>query len=151
MSTTSRESTLSIQRPHSFFVGGDWIEPSSGDLLSVISPVTEDVVMTFAEAKQADVDRAVAAARDAFDNGPWPRMSAAERAGGLREVAAHPDGAARRAGRGVDDPGRSADLVHELRDAARRLGLFEYYADVIEELRRSSTSAAATRAASCAS
>ena len=43
--------------------------------------------MTFAEAKHGDVDRAVAAARDAFDNGPWPRMSAAERADKLRKVA----------------------------------------------------------------
>ncbi len=70
MSTAPEQSRLSIGHPHSFFVGGDWIEPSSGDELPVISPVTEEVVMTFAEAKPADVDRAVAAAREAFDTRP---------------------------------------------------------------------------------
>ncbi len=43
--------------------------------------------MTFAEARPADVDRAVAAAREAFDNGPWPGMSPRERAAALPEVA----------------------------------------------------------------
>ena len=86
--STAPQSSLSIGHPHAFFVGGRWIEPSSGDELPVISPSTEDVVMTFAEAKEADVDRAVAAAREAFDTGPWPRLSAAERAGCLRKVAA---------------------------------------------------------------
>jgi acyl-CoA reductase-like NAD-dependent aldehyde dehydrogenase len=43
--------------------------------------------MTFAEASPADVDAAVAAAREAFDNGPWPRMSAEERGDGLIRVA----------------------------------------------------------------
>jgi acyl-CoA reductase-like NAD-dependent aldehyde dehydrogenase len=44
--------------------------------------------MTFAEASPADVDAAVAAARDAFDNGPWPRMSAEERGDALIKLAA---------------------------------------------------------------
>src|SRR5690349_9336106 len=70
----------SIKAPHSFFIGGQWQKPASSGRLSVISPVTEQVVMTFAEATPADVDRAVAAAREAFDRGPWPRMTPAERA-----------------------------------------------------------------------
>jgi murein DD-endopeptidase MepM/ murein hydrolase activator NlpD len=41
----------------------------------VISPVTEQVVMKFPEAAPADVDKAVAAARKAFDSGPWPQMT----------------------------------------------------------------------------
>ena len=80
MSTAPEQSSLSIGQPHSFFVGGRWVEPSSGDELPVISPVTEDVRDDVREAKAADVDRAVAAAREAFDTGPWPRLSAAERA-----------------------------------------------------------------------
>ncbi len=55
--------------------------------LSVISPVTEQVVMTFAEGSPRDVDRAVAAAREAFDEGPWPRMSPQERGAALLKVA----------------------------------------------------------------
>jgi acyl-CoA reductase-like NAD-dependent aldehyde dehydrogenase len=55
--------------------------------LSVISPVTEEVVMTFAEATPRDVDRAVAAAREAFDHGPWPRLTPRERGAALLKVA----------------------------------------------------------------
>src|SRR3546814_18129525 len=49
-------------------------------------PSTEEVYFTVAEAREADVDRAVAAAREAFDHGPWPRMSVAERADYLRRI-----------------------------------------------------------------
>ncbi len=115
MSTTETKATLSIQHPHAFFIGGEWVEPSTGDLLSVISPATEEVVMTFAEAHERDVDRAVAAARDAFDNGPWPRLSPAERAAAHAQGRSGARGAAFRARRGVDGAGRRADLVHELR------------------------------------
>jgi aldehyde dehydrogenase (NAD+) len=87
VNAAAKISGFSIKAPHSFFIGGKWVKPSSNDTLSVISPVTEETVMTFAEAKNADVDRAVAAAREAFDNGPWPRMSPAERGQALQKVA----------------------------------------------------------------
>lgn len=75
--------------PDRFFINGEWVAPKSSNMLEVISPVTEEVLFTFPEASEADMDRAVAAARDAFDNGPWPRLSPTERAGYLRKVAAH--------------------------------------------------------------
>jgi acyl-CoA reductase-like NAD-dependent aldehyde dehydrogenase len=78
---------LSFKSPDRFFIGGRWVKPSSGDTLEVISPVTEETVMKFAAAAPADVDKAVAAAREAFDHGPWPRMSAAERGQKLIELA----------------------------------------------------------------
>jgi aldehyde dehydrogenase (NAD+) len=62
------------------WIGGEWEKPSSGATLDVISPFTEQVVGRVPEAKNADVDKAVAAARKAFDEGPWPRLSASERA-----------------------------------------------------------------------
>jgi aldehyde dehydrogenase (NAD+) len=74
--------------PQRFFIGGRWLEPISNQMLKVISPVTEELVISYPEAGAADIDRAVAAARDAFDNGPWPRMEPAERARYLRKVAA---------------------------------------------------------------
>jgi betaine-aldehyde dehydrogenase len=61
------------------FIGGDWVAPASGAMLSVVSPHTEEVIADVAEAQETDVDRAVAAARAAFDDGPWPRMSGGER------------------------------------------------------------------------
>ncbi len=132
MSTTSRESSLSIQRPHSFFVGGGWVEPTSDDVLSVVSPVTEDVVMTFAEAKHGDVDRAVAAARDAFDNGPWPRMSTSERADKLREVAGIlTERHAELAEAWTTQVGAPISFTNYA--SGQAAGLFEYYASVIED------------------
>src|SRR4051794_37793843 len=87
MSVTQAPESLSIQAPHSFFIGGKWVEPSTSAKLSITSPVTEAEIFTFAEAVEDDIDRAVAAARAAFDDGPWPTLSAAERAEALRSVA----------------------------------------------------------------
>jgi betaine-aldehyde dehydrogenase len=76
-----------FEHPDKFFIGGEWVAPSSGATIDVIDSDTEEVFVTVAEAQAADVERAVAAARRAFDSGPWPRMSHAERAGYLRALA----------------------------------------------------------------
>ncbi|TBO60758.1 aldehyde dehydrogenase [Streptomyces kasugaensis] len=60
-------------------VGGVWTAPASSDVLSVRSPHDQSLVGVVPEASVADVDRAVAAARAAFDHGPWPRMAPEER------------------------------------------------------------------------
>src|SRR5262245_42219330 len=62
------------------FIGGDWVAPSTRATIEVISPHSEEPIGRVPEAREADVDRAVAAAREAFDRGPWPRMTPAERA-----------------------------------------------------------------------
>ncbi|HLH29081.1 MAG TPA: aldehyde dehydrogenase [Acidimicrobiales bacterium] len=69
------------------FIGNEWVEPSSTATIDVVSPTTEEVVGRVPEAKEPDVDRAVATAREAFDRGPWPRMSPAERGAILSKVA----------------------------------------------------------------
>src|SRR5687767_2140415 len=61
------------------FIGGEWAAPASGELLQVVSPHSEEVVATVPEGTPADIDAAVSAARTAYDEGPWPRMSPAER------------------------------------------------------------------------
>ncbi|MGW8762911.1 aldehyde dehydrogenase [Streptomyces sp. NPDC055815] len=61
-------------------IGGRWAEPAGAETIDVVSPVTEEVVGRVPHAAPADVDKAVAAAREAFDHGPWPRMTPAERA-----------------------------------------------------------------------
>ncbi len=75
--------------PHAdrFFIDGDWVAPSSDARITVVNPATEEVFIQVAEARAADVERAVSAARAAFDRGPWPRMSHQQRAGYLREIA----------------------------------------------------------------
>jgi aldehyde dehydrogenase (NAD+) len=69
-----------VQEHDTFFIGGKWVEPAGSGTLEVVSPATLEVVGRVPESTDADVDRAVAAAREAFDLGPWPRMSPAERA-----------------------------------------------------------------------
>jgi acyl-CoA reductase-like NAD-dependent aldehyde dehydrogenase len=70
------------------FIGGHWVEPATDDVIDVVSPVTEEVIAQVPEASREDVDKAVAAARKAFDEGPWPRMTPAERAEALKRVRA---------------------------------------------------------------
>ncbi|VEG41783.1 NAD-dependent aldehyde dehydrogenase [Mycolicibacterium flavescens] len=61
------------------FIGGRWEAPATGQRIAVISPHTEERIGQTPEAAAGDVDRAVQAARKAFDEGPWPRMSVDER------------------------------------------------------------------------
>jgi len=70
------------------FIGGEWVAPAGSGRIEVISPVTEEVYGTVPDATEADVDRAVAAARRAFDSGPWPRMSPEERADAIARLSA---------------------------------------------------------------
>ncbi len=68
------------------YVGGEWVAPASGLTTDVMYPFTEAPIGRAALAGSADVDRAVRAARAAFDDGPWPRTTPAERATILRRV-----------------------------------------------------------------
>src|SRR6478609_12130847 len=61
------------------FIGGKWTEPATADVIEVHSPATGELVGKVPLAGKADVDAACAAARKAFDEGPWPHMSPAER------------------------------------------------------------------------
>ncbi len=69
------------------FIDGEWREGRGSVRLDVIAPHNEDLLLTYREATPADIDVAVAAARAAFDRGPWPRMTPAERGAALRTVA----------------------------------------------------------------
>jgi aldehyde dehydrogenase (NAD+) len=62
-----------------FFIDGGWAAPATSGTIQVVSPHSEQVVATVPEGSTADIDAAVAAARRAFDEGPWPRMSPEER------------------------------------------------------------------------
>lgn len=69
-----------MQTHERLYIGGDWVTPSTTATIDVVNPATEEVIARVPEAREADVDRAVAAARAAFDSGPWPRMAPSERA-----------------------------------------------------------------------
>jgi acyl-CoA reductase-like NAD-dependent aldehyde dehydrogenase len=71
----------------SLYIGGEWAPPSDGGTIDVISPHTEQPIGRAPAAGPADVDRAVAAARAAVDEGPWPRLDPAERIDAVRRLA----------------------------------------------------------------
>ncbi|GAB2659305.1 aldehyde dehydrogenase [Nocardia goodfellowii] len=69
------------------FIGNEWVAPSTTATIAVISPHTEQPVARVPAPGTADVDRAVSAARAAFDTGPWPRLDPTERVAIVRELA----------------------------------------------------------------
>lgn len=76
-----------IVNPDRLYIGGCWESPSSDSRFDLINPATEESFLQVAEAQAADMARAVAAARKAFDSGPWPWLSHAERGGYLNALA----------------------------------------------------------------
>jgi aldehyde dehydrogenase (NAD+) len=65
------------------YIDADWVDATGNDEVDVVNPATEEVIARVPQASTGDVDRAVASARRAFDDGPWPRMSPRERSDAL--------------------------------------------------------------------
>ncbi|MCP3728698.1 aldehyde dehydrogenase family protein [Paraburkholderia sp. CNPSo 3272] len=115
------------------YIDGRWVAPVHNGHFETVDPSNEQVIAKVAAATSEDVDLAVKAARKAFDEGPWPRMSGAERAAVLRRI-----------GKGVRD--RLQELAEiEVRDNGKPLpealwdlgdaaGCFDFYAGLAEKL-----------------
>ena len=69
------------------FIGGVWVPASTEDRIEVVSPFNESPVARVAAATPDEANRAVEAARKAFDTGPWPRLKPAERIAAIRRLA----------------------------------------------------------------
>ncbi len=129
--TSTGETAVPLRHPDRFFIDGEWVDPSSDATVDVIDSSTELVYFRVPEAQATDMDRAVTAARRAFDQGPWPTMTHADRAGFLRGIAV---GLRDRA----EDIGqiwpRESGALHLLarRSAAGTAGAFDYYADLAQ-------------------
>src|SRR5258708_6568680 len=68
-----------IKKAHRLLIGGEWVAAASGKEFPVFDPATGEVITYVAEADAEDVNRSVLAARHAFEQGPWSRMTASER------------------------------------------------------------------------
>lgn len=68
-----------ISRTHKLLINGQWTESSSGESFATFNPATGEVLSNVAAGNAHDIDRAVKAARAAFEEGPWSRMTASER------------------------------------------------------------------------
>jgi acyl-CoA reductase-like NAD-dependent aldehyde dehydrogenase len=66
-------------RPRQMFIDGEWVDALSGKRFETVDPATEQVITTVPHSGPEDVDRAVRAARRAFEDGPWPSLTPAER------------------------------------------------------------------------
>jgi betaine-aldehyde dehydrogenase len=115
------------------YINGQWVSPVKGGTFDSIDPSSEAVITQVAAATAEDIDLAVKAARQAFDEGPWPQMSGAERAAVLRRIA---QGIRERqqelAELEVRDNGKP--LPEALWDIGDTAGCFDFYADLAEDL-----------------
>src|SRR5579884_725259 len=68
-----------LRRTPRLLIGGEWVESKSGKRVPVMDPATGREISSVPDADAADVDRAVAAARQAFEKGPWPDMLPSQR------------------------------------------------------------------------
>ncbi|MEO0033513.1 MAG: hypothetical protein RIS94_3271 [Pseudomonadota bacterium] len=80
---------VNVAHTDKLFIGGRWVPAHSGRMIELVSPDSEQVVGMVAEADEVDMDAAVAAAREAFDNGPWPTMAPADRIAAFRRMIEH--------------------------------------------------------------
>lgn len=69
-----------ISKPLKMFIGGQWVEAVSGKRTEIRNPANGELITMAAEGDKEDVDLAVASARKAFEEGPWPKMKPNERA-----------------------------------------------------------------------
>lgn len=83
----SSSSSAGQVRDYKMFIDGRWMDAESGKRFESINPFTGQVWATAPVAEQRDVRSAVAAARRAFDEGPWPRLTGVERARLMRRLA----------------------------------------------------------------
>ncbi|EUC16514.1 Betaine-aldehyde dehydrogenase, partial [Burkholderia sp. BT03] len=79
-STLSEATKRFLGKKHRLFIGGEWVTASSGATRDVVDPATGATISTMANGDAKDVDRAVKAAREAFESGPWRSMPTSERA-----------------------------------------------------------------------
>ncbi|MGV8918941.1 MAG: aldehyde dehydrogenase family protein [Pseudomonas sp.] len=115
------------------YIDGQWVRPLKGGSFDTLDPSDESVITRVGAATAEDINLAVTAARRAFDEGPWPQMSGAERGTILRRIAA---GIRERqdvlAELEVRDNGKP--LPEALWDIGDTAGCFDFYAGLAEEL-----------------
>jgi aldehyde dehydrogenase (NAD+) len=112
-------------RHYQMFIGGKWVDAQSGRTFESINPYTGTAWAVMPEAGEADVDAAIRAARVAFDEGPWSRMTGTERARLIRRLAALLDGSADQLA--MVESTDNGKLIREMQGQLRSLSEWYYY------------------------
>jgi acyl-CoA reductase-like NAD-dependent aldehyde dehydrogenase len=120
-----------LKHSDSFFIDGEWVEPSSDRTIDVIDSTTEEHYFSVPEALKPDMDRAIAAARQAFDHGPWRKLSHAERAGYMKALA---EELRKRSDDIAQIWPRESGVLHSMAKGAAggAAGTFDYYAGLAD-------------------
>jgi betaine-aldehyde dehydrogenase len=114
----------------SLFIGGEWREPVEGLSREIHNPATNEPIATVGEGSVRDVEPAIAHARRAFDEGPWPRMRAQERAGFLFRLADRIEANAEELAT-LETRNNGKPLRESRCDVADAAACFRYYAGLI--------------------
>ena len=116
-----------------FFIGGTWVEPSSSQVFTLVNPSTEEIIGTVPEGQKTDIDRAVAAARKAFDGSGWRDLPASERASALRRFGEALQRRKPELTQAVSRQNGMPAWLSTFFEGDVALSLLDYYADLAEE------------------
>jgi aldehyde dehydrogenase (NAD+) len=125
---TTLANTSAILPPTRLFINNRWVPSESGKTFATVNPTTGEEICQVAAADAADVDKAVAAARHAFESGPWSKMNASERGLLLLRLAdlieKHADELAQLESL---DNGKPITVARRV-DVAKTIGCYRYFA-----------------------
>ncbi|MES1039811.1 aldehyde dehydrogenase family protein [Peribacillus simplex] len=77
-----------LKQTKKLYINGEWLDSASGETIETINPSNGEVIGCFQSATKEDIDQAAAAARQAFDHGPWREVTRKDRAKTLRQISA---------------------------------------------------------------
>lgn len=127
----TRLAVPSLRQANRLFIDGTWVRPATGGAIEVVDSCSEEVFLEVAEATPEDISRAVAAAHNAFENGPWPSLPPTERATYLRAIA---DGLLARSSDLAQLWPRESGVIYPIAKDAGQDGsdIFSYYASLAD-------------------
>jgi betaine-aldehyde dehydrogenase len=112
------------------FIGGEWVPAAEGGTREILNPATNETLAVVAEGSAQDAEKAIQAARRAYDEGPWPKMRAQERASHLLKLADLIDKNAEELA--ATETRNNGKPLREARfDVADAANCFRYYAGLI--------------------
>jgi len=112
------------------YIDGAFVDSADGDTFDVLDPVTNETYTTASAGKKADIDRAVASAKRAFDEGPWPRMLPRERSRVLHRIADIVESRDQRLAE-LESYDSGLPITQALGQARRAAENFRFFADLI--------------------
>jgi acyl-CoA reductase-like NAD-dependent aldehyde dehydrogenase len=119
---------------NAFYIGGEWVAPASSRRFELINASTEEVIGSVPEAVEADVDRAVAAARKAFEAGAWANATPAERAEVMLRFTAALAKRSDAIARAVSRQNGMPLAISSMLEGQLPLGFMQYYAELARNL-----------------